>query len=978
MPDTLQRPNIDGEENKNPAESDAEFQKIVDNNFSSADKSKLNKVVDEAEKTEKEEGASEAVKEANQKKAFEAARKATGYGKDALLDLLEESGMGEKGLEDMLRGAGMSENEAKRAAKRIADKGLFKKDDDQSSFRKKVHKARKIVKKVRWFYDYRILFGFLVMAGILILLLLLVGALKLPDVMQSIESYEFAQVSREFFDDSRMVTDEGLVVNINDDGSGVFSKLKSVYGNLRDGVWEKVVGQSPNKVITNMGEQNGLELRYRTSKLTGREIFTGGSINNVDFEFNAPSGIGRWTPGVRQYMKFRAYQNFYSQGFLDQAMNDMKARDVAPIVRGVVFLKLLYSVGGSLTGWALNKFTGNNDNANEVTAGQEEFAAQQQGANAPDNATTSEISQADQAAQQQEAKDAQDPNQVLKIMQNGGLDPAAQAAANAALSGSLLTNILHATGFVWGVVAPFCIIFDGSVVQSGPAINNQMNQVQTAFDQLAAEADQQKLGDQTKTDDGELANAVGGTNNEIGDISTSLPYQRAYGRIQSTDFIPSVEAGSDGSYQYSLLNVLGVPATSLEGRVVNGVVSTFCHVMTNIWTSVGLTIAQIIAFFLTLGTEPAIADAAGETATQWISRYFSAIIIKLVGKEVVTQGVKKITVGLTARIVRFALVQGAILVGTLGLSFLAHMIVASRATVAHDGLATGRDLVDDADNGGNIQGGLFDREMLFGRPLTANEAAQAETANMQQVNYENSQKSWTDRYFALSNYDSLLTHIGMDLGASDHFSIISSIVRLGSSLLNPLHSMSSLFGNILNPTVFAAADSISYDYGNIQWGYSDAEEQLIASDKTYSPLENQKILDDAPQINGMSAEDAIAQNFSKCFGYDYNPGSTDDNLDPNDTNGRLALAPDATVSALLTAAQIDRDGNTGDVINGGALCDPDTLSFDSTSTFAADPQTPELNGWRSPKSNDMIFRWRLAEGYEDTADQLISEGVLTK
>ncbi len=973
MPDTLQKPDSDSDHAG--MSTDDRFQDIINNSLTPAEKTQIER---DAQKGAKEDAA-EADQSSKLKRAYDSVKKHTGYGREALAELIEQTNMGEHALSELLEETGMSPAQAEATAKIIshAHKGMFNNEEEDSNARKKVRKAFKTAKRVRFFYNYKMIFILAVVAGILFLLIL-VGALKLPDVMEGIESYEFASVAKQFFDDSARVTDEDLAVSATSDNNGVFDQLKEKYGNLRDNMFEKVLGDAPDRVINNMGDGSGLELRFRTSKLTGRRIFTGGSINGVAYEVDAPSGIGRWTPGVKTFLKFRSQQKFYSSGFLDAVMEQMKSDDIAPIVRGIVFLKLLYSIGGSLSGWLLNRFLGDSPSKDDIQAIREQYQAGQAGANAQDNASTAEIKQATQAAQDQEEADANSDQGDLNALNNNGFEQNVLNAANSALGGGLLTTILHFTGFVWGIVAPFCIIFDGSVVQSGPSISNQMNQVQDAFDQLAAEADQQKLGDQNSTDGGALANAIQGTNDEVGDISTSLPYQRAYGRVQSTDFIPSVEAGADGSYQYSLLDVLGVPANSLEGRIANGIVSSFCHVMTNIWTSVGLTVAQIIAFFLSLGTEPAVADAAGETASNWIVRYVTAAWIKIVGKQVIKQGVKKITLGLMARVVRFAIIQGVVLTGTLALTWLAHMEVASRAGVANDGLAVGRNLVDMADNGANIQASELQREMLFGRPLLSNEVAQLESNSIQDVDYANSQKSFTDRYFALSNYDSLVTHLGMDLGASEHFSIISSIVKLGSAILNPTHSIATLFGSIFNQPAFAAADSITYDYGNVQFGWSDAENQLVNGNDTYAPLENQRILDDASQVNGMSREDAIAQKYSICFGYDYNGSSQDDSLDPSDQNGRLSLGSDGTVSSLLVNADIVRDGNTGDVINGGGLCDPDMLSYDSSDPLAADAQMPELNGKKSPLPNDMIFRWRLAEAYENTADQLISEGVITR
>lgn len=837
----------------------------------------------------------------------------------------------------------------------------------------------------------------------LLILFLAVAALKLPDVMEGIESYEFAAASQQFFDDSNNINDEALAVTVNDDdeeaGNSVFDKLYDFYGTLGDfktsvtnGIWNKVVGDNPDAVLDNLRTNNGLSFRYKKSIIPGRpNILQGGSINGVDYDIVPPSGIGKWVPGVKTYLKFKGEQPLLGQnGFIDTVGQQMLDNNVGLVIRGTIMRRLILSTGGGLQGWLLNRFTNStptkdDPDPQEDTAIQEQYQAGEEGDTAPDNSVLAQEAAAVEDGKAAENQAAQNPTEINEDINDDGVIPEVEAAVNKNLATGLVQTILHYTGMVYLIFAPICIAFMGSVQQSGPDISNQMNQVQDAFDQLAAEADQQKQGDLTASDGGELANAVSGTNDEIGDISTSIPYQRAYGQVESTDFIPSVEAGSDGSYEYSIFNALGIPADTPQGKAINAITGNICQIMTSIWTSVGLTVAQLILALVSFGAEPAAADSAGETATQFITRFITETFGNIFGtKTLTTITGDTIKETFMARAIRFALGQATVVGATLGLTFLAHLEVASRAGIANDGLNTGSNLVDLADNGAEIQAGELARQQLFGRPLLEAEVAQQEESNATYVDYVNSQKSFTQRYFALDNYDSLLTHVGMDLGAADHANTLASIVKLGSSILRPVSAIAGVIGTLTgsNTSAYAAGDPEDYNYGNVMFGWSQAENQLIASSVTYKPLENQKILDDASTVvvNGttMSRQDAIAMKYSTCFGYDYSATGNGD-LDPNDTAGNLVSgATDATVSALLASSppKIVRDGTTGDVINGGGLCDPDNLSFDSTDTLAEDAQTPELNGWKSPQGKDMIFRWRLALAYDTTADQLISEGKI--
>jgi hypothetical protein len=833
--------------------------------------------------------------------------------------------------------------------------------------------------------------GGVAVAVFLIFLFIAVASLKLPDVMEGIESYEFAAVSQQFFDDSNNVTDEALAVNINDDDvkGGVFDQLHDRYSDLKNGIWDKVTGDNPDDVIQDMRDNNGLKFRYK-STISGRKILIGGDFDGVAYDVVPPSGIGKWVPGFNKYLKYQGEQPVIGKGGLLEAMNtEMKTNDVSVVPRWTIMGRYIGETEGGLSGFALHQFTDStptktDPDPQEEDAMKEQYDAGEAGDTVPNNSSLAQESDAVNSTEEEEKTIADDPTMVSQDAQNGGDVQALLDAANSQLSDGIITTILHYTGLVYLLFAPLCIAFDGSVVQSGPAISNQMDQVQDAFDQLAAEADQQKQGATNSTDGGELANAVSGAADEVGDISTSIPYQRTYGQVESTDFIPSVEAGSDGTYAFSVFNALGIPADTTQGRLINGVTSSICRVMTSIWASVGLTLAQFALDIFSFGSATAAEGPVEEGVAGFVQRYAEERITSVFAtKTVTTITGDEIKTTFMTRAVRFAIGQATVLGATVGLTFLAHLEVASRAGIANDGLNVGSNLVDIADNGAEIEASGVAREQLFGRPLLEAEVAQQEDSNSTYVDYVNSHKSFVQRYFALDNYNSLLTHVGMDLGASDHADTLASIVKLGSSILRPMSAIAGVVGTLTGSSTkaYAAGDPEAYNYGNVIFGWSAAENALIASSDTYKPLENQKILDDASAVGGLSRQDAIAQKYANCFGYDYNPTGNVNDLDPNNTAGGLVVGADATVSDLLTGngsdvAKIDRDDTTGDVVNGGALCDPDILSYESADPLAADAQTPELNGLKSPQPKDMIFRWRLALAYDTTADQLISDGKI--
>ncbi len=810
--------------------------------------------------------------------------------------------------------------------------------------------------------------------GLLILLFFIliisVGSLKLPDVMEGIESYEFAAVGNQFSKTTDSITDENLTVD--DATDGVWSGLKERYQNLRDATWGKMDAYRPDKIIENLGENDGFQIRVTKTAFGTR--LEGIDIRGASYDVEPITGLAKWTPGLNNVIYAKNRIAFENSGYIQDLNFTMKDNGTGDIARSLTMLKVEQLSDGTFAGWALSLF-GNKDGQEPTTpqldaiATKEQAESAQAGMQDADNPVMTQTADADQAAEDQ---DNADTNSEAKLEENdsdGGWLPDVLAAANSKLNVNLVTKILHITGFVYLILAPICIAFDGSVQHSQPTIDNNVYMLMDSYDQLAAEADQQKQGDTNLNDGGELENAVEATNDEIGDISASndIAYQRAYGHVQSTTGVPSAEAGSDGSYSYSIFNALGVPANSIIGKSANAIAIHFCGVLTSTWTSAGLTLAQVILSIITFGASDAGVEAAGEGATTFIQKYVESLFATQVVKDETGAVIAKVTFG--ARAFRFAKLQAGILTGTVALAEATHLEVSARSGEASSGLAQGGDLLDEADEGGLLEANQVMRMAMFGRPLLASEVAAEQQASIAQVDYENSQKSFTDRYFALSNYDSLLTHLGMDLGASDRASDVASIVRLGGSILRPVDALASLIGSI-NGAAYAAPAPSQLDYGDVQFGWPASEETVINSSKSYDMLENQRILDQSGN------EDAIAQQFAPCFGYQYNAGG-DGNLDPDDPNGDLQIDPNATIGYLLSTQDIWRDNTTGDVINspdGSGLCDPDRLSYDNTEdSIAFDAQSAEPDGGPSPQAHDMVFRWRLAMEYLTTIDQLTKE-----
>jgi len=241
--------------------------------------------------------------------------------------------------------------------------------------------------------------------------------------------------------------------------------------------------------------------------------------------------------------------------------------------------------------------------------------------------------------------------------------------------------------------------------------------------------------------------------------------------------------------------------------------------------------------------------------------------------------------------------------------------------------------------------------------LLENEVCTSNQEDKAYVAYTTSQESAYDRYANPDLATSLVSRTAMDVDTRLNVGGGTTFANLAGYLLQPLSAINSLTTMLMGQSYAAATTNCnanSTDFGNVQFGWSQNEENLINSttnNYSYMPLENQLVLDNNP-----GKEMQIAQKYAICFGYKFNAGG-DGSLDPSDTNGDLVLdsAPGGTASlgTLLADGDIVRDSN-GNVINGGGLCDPANLSYESPDTLAADDDSS------SPESNDLIFRWRLA------------------
>jgi hypothetical protein len=796
----------------------------------------------------------------------------------------------------------------------------------------------------------------------LLILILAAGALKLPNVMSEIEAYQFANLTTDFAQSSEKVTEENLAIDATT--SSTYTELQDNFTsgltNTSDSLWSKMTLFSPGEAIQNLGESGGFQLNYKYNAFGGKQ-WIGGVLDGKEYTVADVGGIGQWVPGLRDVLQSRNAAITRGQ-LISDIMGREEVSSLGVIAKGKIFLNLLDATDGSLAGWALNKFTGENGQqmtdqqaVDEATIQTEQSS--EQGANVADNAVTSEITQAEDEYKTTLAADESNPQKLTGIVKSGGYDKYALLAADQVLGSSLLEKGLSAINPLYGLFVPLCIVYDGSVQTSGPAIANQINQQVDVFDKLASEADQQKQGSVSPASSQELANAVNGTNAELGNITNSIPYKRASGQPITTLGITSPEAGSDGSYTYSLFNVAGIsgPAASF----LNAVIQPVCRTMTNPDVAIGVAVANIVAAIDSFGQSDYYENMASHTVTAYINafaNYLAGQILSSQGEDIgASLGAKVVIEGTTLSrgiaALRLITAEGAKQsAGILGLTFLADSLVSARAGLANSGLVQGQALINQADSGANIEANELERTQLFGRPLTPSEVSNEVQNAAHLIAKANASKSTYQRFFALSNPSSLLSHIGLTLGNYLHPKVLfAAFFKLCAEILHPASLFSAIFSiGSVRASAQTVTPPIGQVYGNIQFGWTKSEKALINSNNSYFPLENEKILRQSGE------ETAIAKTYANCFGYVYNSSGNGD-MDPTDPNGDLNPAASGlepgSLATLITSNDIPRD-NSGNVLESGGLCSPQNL------------------GVNNPTYGDLVFRWRLAMNYDTTLQSL--------
>lgn len=785
-------------------------------------------------------------------------------------------------------------------------------------------KTKRLVSRLAKHKKRNIIIGSLssVLLLAIFIIIFILSSLLIPNLARNISEYEFERLIRQYAKSQDAVVDESLAEGATPttaDDATAKALQREFEQTAKAGLLYRIFARPSlvKSAIKELQVNHGLQIVTKHN-LFGREVIRGVTLDGVTY-LPKKQGFTKYLPGLGDAIDFKNNVTF-AKNFAPALRDALDAGQVGPLVRLNEVAKALFGdLGFDYTAWKIGAYQGKNATQARLIEEREKIGAVNK-PGTPDDSLAEPDKEAVQDARTADASTVASDAKLQATINNGGVMPGVRDAINNALSFAGLKKVIGFLNIWYAIALYICTILDGALERSGGTINNQVAQEERAYTYIASAADQQTVGG------GEIGPAVQATNNDLnpnGEIADSNPLLRAGGRQIDTTNTLSAEASAGGFYTLLYLTP-GIPKPVAD-FIDSAVVAKFCPIITNLWVAGPIAAAQLIALFTAPGGR-----AAGQA-------------VKVVVEDSSRNLIARIVTGsfIKGRVFKFIFTTTRDAAGLAAITFFAHMVVLTRAQQVDSGSSQGNDLANEADAGANLIAGQIERQCLYGRPLTKAEIAENDLIDKQSVSYQNSQQSAYQRYFALSNPDSLFSKMGITLYADVYdkqiFGTISSVM---TKLFNPLKMASDIFGSLDSKSALAAAagNDDSTDYGNVQFGYSQQEENLINSGRTYRPLENQRILD----LTGK--EDAITQLYGKCF--------TDD------------------LGTILSKGWIIRDPH-GNVIANQGLCSPDNLGLNNPQFCynVTDPTTHD-----NYHGCDLVFRWRMALSYNCAIDQLQAEG----
>ena len=754
----------------------------------------------------------------------------------------------------------------------------------------------------------------LIIIPIILFLAFFLPSLKIPQLAAEIEGYRLARLSRTFYNNASVLTADKSALD-----ASTATNVDNLTGKTPFG--KALSLYHPNRVINNM----------KASGILSFESSAVGKLDAMIVKLGDGTSTRITVPDLK-YGSLSDFQNNYQERLrlaaetkaaINQALEGSNF-----LVRSKVARVLESANGINLYWWerAGLAFSGKNQQAAEVLEAQQ---TEQRIAQIPsEDLRTSTLKNAADQAEQATKKCFQSASCTEQAVADDGIAPSAKSVVNGInISTSSALGIINPA---YAVAFPVCIAYDASANVAQTFLNQQNAAAMRVFFAVASGAAQQESGDVT-------SEAVQALANQAGDTYNSVPTQIARNdpKVSTANEIsPASGRGADFSIFNAFDSLFGGNGNSTTTKIANWFAGKLCPAATNTDVAPALAALNVITLL-----DPAAFDVESSAESS----------IAGVAKEIGSNIIAQIKSRVTFNAVRNTAIQtGTSDAASQGLTYLARMLVFSQIGSFINGLDK-NDFANQADMGAVAYDGQMVQQETFGRPLTPSETSGVETRDLGYVDAQKQNQSTSQKLFALSNPNSFFGSLAMRASGMNLGSISSFILGFPHFVVSSIGSASHLFiGHSL-----AATPPSNVDYGMVQFGWSTDEEDLINKDSSYDPLVNDQIVNDP---SNQAAVVQIAQKYAKCFGYTAS------------SQGGLSQDNSPYIGNLINGAEgdipMDKNGN---VKASGATCSPSNLSYNSTDPLAAD------NDSQSSHRNDLIFRWRLDQSYQNTLTEL--EGI---
>jgi hypothetical protein len=865
---------------------------------------------------------------------------------------------------------GISDEESDQDEQPI-DNNLFKPNKDHK--KKKI--SKKIVSSIKKNKAVAYSGGGLGIITFLVIILVFLGAQELPGFAALIAATNMAKDNQIFERDNTELNAQKAA--LDEETPGEQAALDSTYSDSNTGgLLTKLDDYNPNQVMDNLTAGSDIGFNYSGNVLKSVEIDGQPPI----LEKSIP--VDDWPNTNDTTEALTSDTNSISElmtnlGSLDESGGILIRSGVAPTEIDAV-------EGDALNGVDDSQFENQTAENSEVILDEDAQSAIDPTAASPPLSTTDALKGAEEQAVSQEDKDATNPTAIKQIIADGGVDKSVEVAMNSGGLDSLngISSDIADLSLAYAIAVPACIIFDGSLVNtnSQATVDNQNQETENTYVFVESNADKAKAGDLN-------GQAIGAINQKLSGLDQSNPEIAARGgQINTLSGVVSPQSGAGATY--SIVNLFG----NSSAQLINWLLEHLCPSLTNKTAAYGILGLQAALTFFSLGSIEAaelpaqiavdgvVSSIIEDTVDESTSAITSSITEGVVSKSAIeyiqenglgnylkalsskasnyiegTGGIQNVLVQGQKAIIKKSAVIAGVAGATYGIMLLAHEAVEQDIGSTYNGYSQGTDFANQADEGGNALSNEIMQKQYYGAPLSADQVTYNKSKNLAYLSTQNSNKSAYQRYFALSNPYSLLSKISTQTYADVTNFSFRSLFEKVANIFSPSKIVSDLFSLFKGVKIYASSNipsPDSSDYGIVQWGYTSQEDALanpISGNPSYQPLQNAKILNEQPLINGQTASQYMQQTYGPCF---------------SDSIGTLlttkpSTGPDTSENYIVR-------NSTGDVIAG--LCSEAYLGPNSIDTNAQDHDVNSVG--KAIYGRDLVFRWRLNQSYNQSLDLL--------